>query len=72
MTTLADLVAPLVRMRHKQGLTQETVAELMGVSEPLVSMLEHGRSIRVGTLLKYADAVGGEIVVIRQREQVAS
>jgi transcriptional regulator with XRE-family HTH domain len=55
-------------MRKRNGLTQAVVAEDMGVSEPLVSMLENGRRVRVDTLLRYADAVGGELAVIRRRD----
>lgn len=70
MTAIADLVAPLKKMRLKSGLTQADVAKVMGVTPAAVSFLESGRQVRLDTLLGYAAAVDGELAVIRRRDRL--
>ena len=64
--TATELVEVLTRMRVRAGLTQQDVADEMGVTGAQVSQMENGkRTPRLDTLLRYAEAVGGELVAIR-------
>jgi len=66
------LVREMLSARSKAGLTQETVAELMGTTKSAISRLEsagkHAPSLR--TLKKYARALGCtlEIKLVPRRE----
>lgn len=61
---MTDLVAQLVAIRIRKGLTQSEVARRMITSKSAVSVLEAGRvSPYLATLTRYADAVGARIVV---------
>jgi predicted XRE-type DNA-binding protein len=60
----------LAALREKRKLTQRQVAKLLGTSQPYVAKLESGRikNLGVGTLVKYAQALGGTVTVqIRSR-----
>ena len=60
----------LAALREKRKLTQRQVAKLLGTSQPYVAKLESGRvkNLGVGTLVKYAQALGGTVTVrIRPR-----
>jgi transcriptional regulator with XRE-family HTH domain len=63
----------LAALREKRKLTQRQVAKLIGTSQPYVAKLESGqiKNIGVGTLVKYAQALGGTVSVqIRPRPRV--
>ena len=55
----------LIRLREKRGITQKQLADLMGVSQPLVAQLESStpRNIELRTLVRAAVALGAEIKV---------
>jgi hypothetical protein len=44
-------------------LTQETMAELLGVSQAEVSKMERRTELYVGTLRKFIEAMNGELVI---------
>lgn len=54
-----QLVAAMIAARTRAGLTQESVAQMMGTTTSAISRLESGRCTRptLGTLQKYAQAV---------------
>jgi DNA-binding XRE family transcriptional regulator len=56
----------LAEIRREQELTQKDVAEVMGVSAPRVSAIEHGEADRteVATLRSYVEALGGRLRVV--------
>ena len=60
-----DLVRELLTARARAGLTQEQVAAGMGTTKSSISRLEAvgGPSPSVGTLQKYARAVGCEVEI---------
>ncbi len=58
-----DLVAAMVEVRKRAGLTQKDVAERMGISQPAVAKIESGRSLNVNTLRRYAQATGTKLRV---------
>jgi len=52
------LIARLVGLRKSNGLTQNAVAELMGVAQSVIAEIESGRTdVRISTLERYARAV---------------
>ncbi len=53
----------LAQLRKARGLTQETVAELLGVSQAEVSKMERRRELYIGTLKKFIEAMNGELVL---------
>jgi transcriptional regulator with XRE-family HTH domain len=57
----ADLHLP--QLRKARGLTQETMAELLGVSQAEVSKMERRTELYVGTLRKFIEAMNGELVI---------
>ncbi|QEW03409.1 helix-turn-helix domain-containing protein [Microbacterium lushaniae] len=55
----------LRELREQLGLTQAELAKRIGVGQRQVSKIEHGDldSAKVGTIRKYLEAVGGDLVV---------
>ena len=53
----------LSQLRKARGLTQETMAELPGVSQAEVSKMERRTELYVGTLRKFIEAMNGELVL---------
>jgi DNA-binding XRE family transcriptional regulator len=53
----------LAQLRKAKGLTQETMAELLGVSQAEVSKTERRAELYVGTLRKFIEAMEGELVL---------
>lgn len=51
----------LADIRAAQGLTQVEVADRMGISQSDVSKIERRTDVRVGTLARYARALGGRL-----------
>lgn len=58
----AKLMEELLRLRKKNGISQELVGERMGVSQPAVAAFEsHDSNPTLGTIRRYALAVGARI-----------
>lgn len=55
----------LVRLREDRGLSQTTVAKLLGVSQPAVAKLETDKikNAKLSTVVRYAAALGGRVKV---------
>lgn len=53
----------LHQLRKAKGLTQETMAELLGVSQAEVSKMERRSELYVGTLRKFIEAMNGELIL---------
>ncbi|MCX6606503.1 MAG: helix-turn-helix transcriptional regulator [Acidobacteria bacterium] len=53
----------LSELRKARGLTQESVAELLGVSQAEVSKMERRSELHIGTLKKFIEAMNGELVL---------
>ena len=53
----------LSQLRKARGLTQETMAEVLGVSQAEVSKMERRTELYVGTLRKFIEAMNGELVI---------
>jgi len=50
-------------LRERRGVTQTAVAEHLATSRPNVSRIEGEADVRLSTLVRYAEAVGGQLVV---------
>jgi len=53
----------LSQLRKAKGLTQEVMAQLLGVSQAEVSKTERRTELYVGTLRKFVEAMDGELVL---------
>ena len=53
----------LAQLRKAKGLTQDAMAELLGVSQAEVSKTERRAELYVGTLRKFIEAMEGELVL---------
>lgn len=57
-----NLLAALVALRVKHGLSQEVIADRMGVSQPSISALErYDANPTLSTIRRYAMAVGARL-----------
>jgi transcriptional regulator with XRE-family HTH domain len=56
----------LAELRHKTGMTQTQVAEVMGVSQARVSAMERGDvdSLTVASVRAYITALGGTVRIV--------
>jgi len=55
--------ASLATIRRERGLTQQQVADRLGMTQPEVSKLERRGDVRLSTLRAYVTALGGELIV---------
>jgi len=53
-------------LRQAQNLTQERMAELMGVEQESVSRLERRADLLLSTLSSYVDAMGGKLRLVAE------
>ena len=64
MSSELDIITALVSVRYDRGLTQEQVAHRMCTGRANLAHFErHRRSPTLATLLRYAEAVGAELLV---------
>ncbi len=54
----------LAEIRKSVGLTQEELAETLGVSQPSVSKLENQDDMQLSTLRRLVEALGGQLELI--------
>ncbi len=57
----------LSQLRKARGLTQEAMADLLGVSQAEVSKMERRSELYIGTLRKFIGAMNGELVLAARR-----
>ena len=56
--------ALLGELRRARRLTQETLAETLGMSQSEVSKVERRTDLYVSTLRRYVEAMGGELQIV--------
>jgi transcriptional regulator with XRE-family HTH domain len=61
---LVSELESLKALRRDLGISQEKIAEAMGMTQPAVSKVENEADMLVSTLRKYVEALGGELDVI--------
>jgi transcriptional regulator with XRE-family HTH domain len=54
-------VVQLARLREKRGVSQTHLAHVLHVAQPTISKLERGGDVRLNTLYKYLEAMGGRL-----------
>ncbi len=54
---------PLQELRQARQLSQQTLADVLGVAQPEISKLEHRTDVYVSTLRRYIEAMGGELQI---------
>lgn len=64
--TLIDQELTLRDLRHAEQLTQERMAELMGVEQENVSRLERRADLLLSTLSSYVSAMGGRLRLVAE------
>ena len=59
------LVDALIRLRQRQGLTQQALARRLRVSQPFIAKLERAEThnFTLDTLIKVVEALNGELVI---------
>jgi DNA-binding XRE family transcriptional regulator len=61
-------------LRRKRGISQAKLAQLVGVSQPVIARIESGgvRNLTVGTIARTAAALGGSVEIrIKPNRRVA-
>ena len=56
-------VRTLAELRKAQKLTQQRMAEILGIKEESVSSIENRADLLISTLRKYVQAVGGKLTL---------
>ena len=63
MKRAMTLQVALVELREQRGLSQAAVAEDLGTSRPNVSRIESEVDVRLSTLERYIEALGGRLEI---------
>ena len=53
----------IAELREEHGMTQQEIADQLGISQPGVSQMEAGAEIQLSTLRKLIGTMGGEVVL---------
>jgi transcriptional regulator with XRE-family HTH domain len=59
---MADML--LAEIRREVGLTQEQLAEAMGITQPTLSKHESQSDMQISTLQRLVSALGGELEIV--------
>ena len=54
---------PLTQLRAAREITQEHLANLLGVKQSSISKMEHRTDMYIGTLAKFIEAMGGQLEI---------
>lgn len=61
---MTDILEQLTTLRKERGIRQVDVAEALGISQPVVSELEAGKTaLKVDVAEKYAELLGLDLVL---------
>ena len=61
---VVELEVALHELRVRRGVTQEQVAAQLGTSRPNVSRIERGDDVRLSTVQRYVEALGGGLELV--------
>ena len=56
----------LAELRKAVGATQSELASCLSITQATISGIESGRDIKIGTLEKYVEALGGKLSVFAE------
>jgi transcriptional regulator with XRE-family HTH domain len=59
-----ELEVALHELRERRGMTQEQVAAQLETSRPNISRIEREVDVRMSTLQRYVEALGGELELV--------
>jgi transcriptional regulator with XRE-family HTH domain len=59
-----ELEIALHQLRERRGVTQEQIAARLGTSRPNVSRIEREDDVRMSTLQRYVEALGGQLELV--------
>lgn len=54
----------LAEIRQAEGLTQEQLAEILGVKQPTLSRMESQDDMQISTLQRLVEALGGKLEIV--------
>ncbi len=57
------VISALTAAREQQGLTQQQLADTLGVSQANISRIEHEDDLYLSTLREYVEALGGDLQI---------
>jgi DNA-binding Xre family transcriptional regulator len=60
---LMELDTELYKLRQRRGTTQAALAEYLGMTQANVSRIEHAKDVRLSTLRRYVEGLGGRLEV---------
>lgn len=55
---------PLQELRRARGLSQKTLADILGVQQPAIAKMEKRTDMYLSTLRSHIEAMGGELDII--------
>lgn len=59
----SELGAKLAEARKRRGLTQEELAEILGIARPNLSRIEQGKHLSADAVGRYLSAIGAKLEV---------
>lgn len=60
----------IAELREQSGMTQQEIADKLGITQPSISQMEAGQEIQLTTLRKLIGALGGKIVLHMPDRQI--
>lgn len=75
LMTEIDVRQDLIALREARGLTQVQLAELVGVTQPMIAKIESQkgtRDVKLSTLVKVAAALGARVKITFERADVGA
>lgn len=61
----------IAELREQSGMTQQEIADKLGITQPSISQMEAGQEIQLTTLRKLIGALGGEVVLHMPDRQIS-
>lgn len=58
------VVSSLAQLRRKRGFSQTNVSDNLSVTQPSIARLEGQTNMRLSTLRRYVEALGGELHLV--------
>lgn len=67
--TQSQLIKKITEIRTVKGLSQQDLANITGIKQPIISRMEQGiTNPRLDTVIKIVDALGHELTLIEKKK----
>ena len=67
--TQSQLIKKITEIRTVKGLSQQDLATITGIKQPIISRMEQGiTNPRLDTVIKIVDALGHELTLIEKKK----